>query len=324
MASKALTISDILKKYDTKKTYDFTTTGSICLDKMLGGGLAPGQMYAMWGVSGCGKSTIACQTAKQFCKLGKKVIYVDVEKALNTNQLRDFGLEQYTEDGSFNVITINNYNELSEVVVAVAKEKACDLFIVDSVSEIMPVANMEELDVVSARPGQNARQGGLALQQMHSLFYDNGITSIVLFHARANISMGPANPYQETEVMGGGYQSKHIPDVIIKVSASTKLKSDDDQDILGQVLAVTTQKNKFAPPLKKFKVKMFYGKGISRVAEVIDLALDLNIITRSGAYYSLPNGDKVCGEKKLYAIEDDAVLDDLRNKVLEAMNSSEE
>ena len=318
MAKKEIDIEDILGKYSANLNIPKTTTECISLDNLLGGGLADGYMYSIWGTSGGGKSTITCQICRVRCEMGQRVIYIDIEKALNDVQIESFGLTPYVENGQFKVLTAFNFAEVSELCCAIAKAKAADLVVIDSWSELMALEDPEALDVTSNQPGVEARQGGKVLKQIKSLFYQAKIPSILIFQARANLMK--SNPYDDNDIMQGGYAAYHVPDARIKVSVGAKIKNDDG-DILGQELTIVCQKNKFGLPFKKRKVKFFFGRGVNRVMEIIDLAIELGIITGSGAFYTLPNGDRVQGTKKLYAIDNEDLLLDLRQQVLKALET---
>lgn len=297
MAKKSSTdIASILQQYSTNKVYEFTTTGSLVLDKTLGGGVANGSMYAIWGEQGSGKSTIAGQIMKQYCKQGKKVIFIDVEKAFNENQQVSWGVKDYVDSGQITVLIADNYQDVSNIVVGVAKSGEYSLVVIDSETEILPVSDVEELDVASARPGQKSQQGNLTMTQAKSLFYKADIASIWIFHARANIQM-TANPYAPATKQAGGYGGKHVPDVILKVQPGTKIKEDDQ--VVGQVLHLETEKNKFTLPFQKRDVSFFFGKGISKKQELIDIAVAQGVIKQSGSFFSLPDGSNVRGTQAL-------------------------
>lgn len=321
--SKKLSMDDLLSKYSPNQCKEFVSTGSITLDKMLGGGINPGSMYAFWGAPGAGKSTITCQIAKRFCKEGKRVLFIDAEKALNDNQIDSFGLRKYIEDGTFVPIEIDNYQDLSEVITGCYDSGEFSLVIVDSDTAIHTVADLTTLDVASAQPGVKSRQEQATFGQMHSLFHKKGIAGIILCHARANIQMtGMANPYAPADKMSGGFGFRHCVDCVVKVSPSSKLK-DKAGNIEGQELSFVCEKNKFSMPFVKYSSKFYFGKGLNRKVELIDLGIEHGIITASGSFYTMPGGTKVQGRDNLYVADiPDSELNEIAAKLEDILKES--
>lgn len=296
--------ASILQQYSANKPVEFMSTGSLVLDKTLGGGVASGSMYAIWGEQGSGKSTISGQIMKQYCKQGKKVVFIDVEKAFNESQQNSWGVREYVENGQIVVLTADNYQDISNMTVGIAESGDFSLVIVDSETAILPVVDMKELDVASARPGQKANQENLTMTQAKSLFYKKDIASIWIFHARANIQMTAPNPYAPATKQAGGWAAKHIPDVIVKVQPGQKIK-EGDGSVVGQVLHVETEKNKFTMPFRRRDVSLFFGKGVSKKQEIVDLAVSQGIIQQSGSYFTLPDGSSVRGQAALKELTND-------------------
>lgn len=248
-------------------------------------------------------TSLALQIVKKFCKLGHKVVFVDVEKSFNKNQQTSFGLRQYVESGLLLHLTVDNYSQLMDVCKAVAKDGSIKLVAIDSESALQPSLS-EDVDVTDNQPGRKARQSSLALTAIHSLFYNSGIASIVLFHARANISM-TANPYAPATKQAGGFGAKHVPDVILQVQPGQKIKEGDS--IVGQIVHLECDKNKFTSPFNRIDAKIYFGKGISKRVEIVDKAIELGIIQQSGAFFKF--GDEtVRGTLALYQLDDEKLL----------------
>ena len=262
-------------------------------------------MYGVWGVQGSGKSTLVFQIIKAFCKKGLKVCFVDVEKAFNKKQQIAFGLREYVENGAIIYLTVDNYVQLDEVVTAVGKDPEVKLLVVDSETQLLPKL-LDDVSVADNQPGQKARQASVLLTKMKSRFYEAGIASIILFHARANISM-TANIYAPAEKQAGGFAGRHIPDVILQVKAGQKIKDGDG--ILGQVVHLVCDKNKFVPPYRQISRNLLFGRGIVKKNEIIDLAIERGLITQSGSFFKLPGGETIRGTAALYEMSNDMVRD---------------
>lgn len=302
MAKKPTTssLADLINQYSAEKEDQFIPTGLSTIDDIIGGGICPGALYALWGVQGSGKSTVAIQIAKSYCKRGDKVMWIDVEKALNKNQQESFGIRKYVEDGLFIHVYADTYEEADALTTAVSKdsEMGIKLVVIDSETMLLPKFS-DDQSVVDNQPGQKARQCSLWLTKIKASFFKASISCIVLSHARANISM-TANPYSPQEKIAGGYALKHIPDCIIQVVPGQKF--GDKESPVGQIVHLTTDKNKFAPPFKKVDFKLFFGIGIKRSVELIDKALERGVITQSGSFFKLPNGETIRGTEALYSL----------------------
>jgi recombination protein RecA len=299
MAKKQqLKLSDLVSQYSAEREEVLEPTGLRVIDDLIGGGVCPGSMYAIWGVQGSGKSTIALQIAKSYLRRGDKVMWIDVEKALNVNQQKAFGVRDFVLEGSLLHVTAATYAEADELTSAVAADDELNvkLVVIDSESMLLPKIGAEQ-SVTDAQPGQKARQCSLWLTKVKDSFYKKGIACIVLSHARANISM-TANPYAPQEKIAGGFALKHIPDCIIQVQPGQKIGDKDKPE--GQIVHIMAEKCKFAPPFRKFDFKLFFGTGIKKAVEIIDEAIAKGVIEQNGAFYALPDGSTIRGTINLY------------------------
>lgn len=305
-------LSSLIEMYSAEKQESFVSTGILPIDKLWGGGICPGGLYAIWGPQGSGKSTIALQIVKSFCKRGEKCLWLDVEKALNVNQQEAFGVRQFVEDGTLLHLKADTYVQADEITTAVANDKELNIKLVVVDSETMLNAKLaDDQRVDDNQPGVKARQASTWLTKVKGQFFDAGITMIVLFHARANISM-TANPYAPATKQAGGYAALHCPDCILQVQPGQKFGDKDMPD--GQVIHLQCDKNKFAKPFVKKDVKLFYGKGILKKVCIIDSAIEQGLIVQSGSFFKLPNGDTIRGTQALYDVSPD-VLKDLQSKL---------
>lgn len=299
---QGFSLANVVSKYSAEKEYDLKPTGIRVIDVLLGGGICPGAMYAIWGERGSGKSTIALQVMKSFLRRGERCLMIDVETAMNENQQRAFGLRKYVEDGLLIHVTASTYVEAHEITMACYKDEDMDIKFVLVDSETMLAAKCaDDVKIDDNQPGQKARQSSTWLTATKQNFFAKGITSMVVFHARANISM-TANPYAPATKQAGGYAAQHIPDCIIQVQAGQKFGDKTTPD--GQVVHITTDKNKFAPPFHKYDAKLFFGIGIKKSVELIDEAIAKGVIQQSGSFFKF--GDKtIRGTDALYNMASD-------------------
>lgn len=300
MAKKQVksSLSDLIGAYSAEREIKLIPTGIRVIDKVFGGGMCPGAMYAIWGVQGSGKSTVALQIAKSYLKRGERVMWIDVENALNVQQQESFGVRQYVEDGTLIHVTAATYVEADELTVAVAKDEDLNIKLVVVDSESMLMAKMADDERVDDnQPGQKARQCSKWLTKVKASFFQKDITTIVLSHARANISM-TANPYAPQEKIAGGFALKHIPDCIVQVQPGQKF--GDKERPAGQIVHIMAEKNKFTAPFVKYDFKLFFGKGIKKSVEIIEEAIVQGFIVQSGSFFTLPDGTTIRGTENLY------------------------
>lgn len=305
MAKKTMDAASILAQFSAEKEEEFIPTGYRTLDKVLGGGISKGAMYLFWGPQGCGKSTMAIQIAKVFLKqnLGK-VAYIDVEKALNRAQQEAFGIRDYVDQGTFLHLTCSSYVEADKITSALSTMDDIALVIVDSESMLLPKLG-DDCQVNDNQPGQKSRQSNVWLTKVKSQFFEAGIASIVLAHARADLSFNMHGP---SEKVAGGFSLKHIPDLLLKISIGQKLGEKGDLD--GQVLHLVAEKNKFTKPFVNYDVKLFYGIGIKKSVDLIDLALSTGIIqVTSPGYFQLPDGTTIRGTQNIYNLTQEQLRD---------------
>ena len=218
--AKKQTFQDILQTYSANMSPEFIKMDVDCINDLWGGGINPGAMYSLWAEQGGGKSTIAIQCMKSYLKKGLKVVFVDVEKAMNDLQKKAFGLVKYEEEGLFIHLVVDNYEQLEEVIDSVALSDI-SLFVIDSETELTAVL-ANDTKVTDYQIGTKARQSSYILTKMKSLFYKAKIASIIIFHARANIQINAGT--QPATKQAGGFAALHIPDVIQRYKFTARLE----------------------------------------------------------------------------------------------------
>lgn len=307
----AVDLNAILNKYSAQKEVQVVPTGIYPVDDILGGGLVPGSLVVLWAPQGSFKSTLSLQIAKTYMKRGERVLFMDVERALNDNQAKTFGVKEYLDNGLLVHTTASTYAEADEQLMAIGQTKGhgdIKLIIIDSETMLLPKI-AADLAVDSLQPGTKARQAVPFLTKLKGMLYDSGITGIVLAHARAN--MMDSNPYAPAHIMAGGYAMKHVPDAIVALSPGSKIVDEENTQI-GVTIHVNTEKNKFAPPFRKTDIKCYYGIGWRKSIDLIDRCLSSGIIQQNGAYFTFPdaNGEevKIRGAANIYKLTDEQLF----------------
>lgn len=295
---KDFSFEEVLAKYQVEPEIEMIPTGIANLDTILGGGIALGYCYGLYGEPGAGKSSLCFQIIKSLCKQGLKCLMIDVEKSINKNQLDSFGLSTYREQGLLSVVSLTYYNELEEVIKAVS-ESDYKVVLLDSISAVVPYIDKNS-NATLMQIGIRARQASNLMMQLKSWFYSAKIASLIIFQARANIGGGLYGPEFQSQ---GSYTEKHMVDLMLCLQISQKIKDDED-NIIGNKIWMMTEKNKFTRPFVRVQNNLIFGKGISKRYDLIEKGLELGVIEKSGRYdYKIPGMDEpLKGKKALYGM----------------------
>lgn len=309
--------SDVISQFGKVAQPEYLSTGIPDLDKILGGGIARPYMLSMWGDPGAGKSSVVFQIIKsvldQKASSGGKVVFLDVEKALNERQAECFKLQKYIDSGNLIVLVVDSIRDAEIVVDSIVAGNGSDvvLFVIDSTTALAPFTK-QELTVEDVRPGLHALQITHVINKMKNGFYACNVASILICQARANISMGgPVNPYAPQNKSAGGYAERHTPDIVMKVQAGSSIKdgNGDGASVIGNEVTFLCEKNKFAPPKTPVKKSLIYGRGVSVRYDVIETALKRGLISQAGAIFTLPDGTKIKGKQPLYDLPNETIIE---------------
>ena len=267
------------------------SSGSLLIDKILGGsGIPYGRITEIYGAESSGKTTLCLQFAAQCQKNGGRVAYVDVENALDVNYARHLGVN--TDDLIFT--QPSSGEQALEIVDALAKSGEVNLIIVDSVAALTPQAELDG-EMGDQNIGLLARLMSKAMRKLTGTLNEKNCAVIFINQIRMKINTGfmMGNP----ETTTGGNALKFYASQRIELKKTTSIKSGDE--VIGTHVKVKCVKNKIAPPMKVCEATMIFGDGFSAKGEAIDLAVDYNIIQKQGGWYTLPNGDRLQGLKKV-------------------------
>jgi recombination protein RecA len=283
---------------EQEKTVPVISTGSITVDAALGiGGIPRGRIIEVYGPESSGKTTLAlhivaeAQKAKNEQGQNGVAAYIDAEHALDTAYARRLGVN--TDEL---LISQPDHGEQAlDIAEILVRSGSVDLIVVDSVAALVPEAEIQG-DMGDAHVGLQARLMSQALRKLTSSIHRSMCS--VIFINQLRMKIGPM-AYGNPEVTTGGNALKFYATMRIEIRKGTPLKNSSDQRI-GNETKVKVVKNKMAPPFKEAVFEIYYGKGISHEAELIDLGSTLDIVEKSGSWYSY-QGERI-GQGKEKAI----------------------
>ena len=263
------------------------STGSINLDAALGqGGVPRGRIVEIYGAESSGKTTIALHIAAEAQKEGGIVAFIDAEHALDPVYAKALGV-----DIDELLISQPDYGEQAmEIADMLVRSGAVDLIVVDSVAALVPKTEIDG-EMSDQQMGLQARLMSKALRKLTATLNKSKTTMIFINQIRDKIGGFGFGPQTTTT---GGKALKFYASVRMEVKRVGQVKQGDE--VIGNETLVKVTKNKIAPPFKEASFQIMYGKGISRVGEILDMALDNDIVSKSGAWFSF--GDIRLGQGK--------------------------
>jgi recombination protein RecA len=288
-------------------------TGSITLDLALGiNGYPKGRVVEIYGPESSGKTTLAIHAIAEVQKQGGIAAFIDAEHAFDQFYAKKLGVDI----ANLLISQPDNGEQALEIADNLIRSGAVDLVVIDSVAALTPKAEIEG-EMGDSQMGLQARLMSKALRKLTGSISKAGCCCIFINQLREKIGVMFGNP----ETTTGGNALKFYSSVRLDIRRSTQLK--DGEEVIGNRVKVKVVKNKVAPPFRKAEFDIMYGEGISKVGEIIDLGVELNILKKSGSWFSY--GETRLGQGrdsiKTLLLDNLELADELEAKIKEAIVS---
>lgn len=289
-------------------------SGSLLLDKALGiGGYPKGRIIEIYGPESSGKTTLALHAIAEVQKRGGRAAFIDAENAIDPVYAKHLGVNI----DELILSQPDSGEQALNIMLMLIESGAVDLVVVDSVAALVPQAELDG-EMGEMQVGAQARMMSKAMRKLSGMMNQNDCTAIFINQLRLKVGVMYGNP----ETTPGGYALKFYSSVRIEIRKSEVIKNGTE--IVGNKVNVKIVKNKVAAPFRKCTLEITYGQGLSALSELIDLAVDYDVIKKSGSWYSY-QGDKIGQGKeasKEYLKNNEALRSEIEQKVQALIRSS--
>ena len=295
---------------------DVIPSGSLTLDKALGiGGYPKGRIIEIYGPESSGKTTLTLHAIAQAQKQGGKAAFIDAEHAIDPVYAKNLGVDI----DELILSQPDSGEQALEIAEMLVRSGVIDLIVIDSVAALVPQVELDG-EMGDAAVGLQARLMSKALRKLSGVMNKTNCTVIFINQLREKIGVMYGNP----ETTTGGRALKFYSSVRVEIRRSEQIKQNGE--IVGNKANIKVVKNKVAPPFKTTQVDIIYGKGISRDGEILDLAVEGDIVEKSGAWYAY-NGEKIVQGRenaKNFLLEHPAIFAEVEEKVKAQLFGTEE
>jgi len=283
------------------------STGSLGLDIALGiGGLPRGRVVEIYGPVSSGKTTLTLHAIAEAQKQGGMAAFIDAEHAFDRQYAQALGVDL----DNLLISQPDNGEQALEIAEQLIRSTAIDIVVIDSVAALVPKAELEG-DMGDSKMGLQARLMSQALRKLTGVISKTQCTCIFINQLRDKIGVMFGSP----ETTTGGNALKFYSSVRLDIRRIGAIKDGDK--ITGNRTRVSVKKNKLAPPFKQVEFDIMYGRGISKAGEILDLAVDLDIVKKSGSWYSYGDNKLGQGRDSVKALieEDEVLMADLEKQL---------
>ena len=295
---------------ETHTEVETISSGSLTLDVALGvGGYPKGRIIEIFGPESSGKTTFALHAIAEVQKAGGRAAFIDAEHALDPVYAKNLGV-------NINELLLSQPDtgeQALEICEALVRSEAISIVVIDSVAALTPQAEIEG-EMGDSHVGLQARLMSQALRKLSGTINKTNTIAIFINQLREKVGILFGNP----ETTPGGRALKFYSSIRLDVRRGEQIKNGDN--IIGNKTNVKVVKNKVAPPFKTASLEIMYGQGVSKEGEIVDLASELGIIEKSGAWYAY-NGDKIGQGKenaKTFLRNNPDIMNEVEAKVREA------
>ncbi len=298
----------IMKLGDKSNTFvEATPTGSLSLDVALGiGGIPKGRIIEIYGPESSGKTTVTLHMIAEVQKRGGIAGFVDAEHALDPVYAKNIGVDI----DNLYISQPDSGEQALEITETLVRSGAVDIVIVDSVAALVPRAEIEG-DMGDSHVGLQARLMSQALRKLTPVISSSNCTVVFINQLREKVGVMFGNP----ETTTGGRALKYYSTVRMDVRRIETLKANGES--IGNRTRVKVVKNKIAPPHREAEFDIMFGEGISKVGDILDLATNIDVVSKSGAWYAY-KGDKIGQGRenaKVYLKENPAICKEIEDAV---------
>ncbi|MDE6292784.1 MAG: recombinase RecA, partial [Bacilli bacterium] len=289
-----------------------TPSGSLSLDIALGvGGFPKGRIIEIYGPESSGKTTIALQAVAEVQKAGGRAAFIDAEHALDPVYAKNLGVNL----DELLLSQPDTGEQALEICEALVRSNAVSVVVIDSVAALVPQAEIEG-EMGDSHVGLQARLMSQALRKLSGIINKTNTTAIFINQLREKVGIMFGNP----ETTPGGRALKFYASVRLDVRRGEQIKMGDS--VIGNKTTIKVVKNKVAPPFKVATVDIMYGEGVSYEGELVDLAAEVDVIEKSGAWYAY-NGEKIGQGKenaKIFLKNNPEVAAEIEDQIREHYN----